>query len=79
MSNEVGLILSSIQEVNSKNDLSKETLTNLQNEKEVLNQNLFKLEKEINEQKNKIENIKNKKMKFKNFLKQFKKTKIMKK
>ena len=68
LSNEVGLILSSIQEVNSKNDLSKETLTNLQNEKEVLNQNLFKLEKEINEQKNKIENIKNKKNEIQKFL-----------
>ena len=68
LSDEVELILSSIQEVNSKNDLSKETLTKLQNEKEVLNQNLFKLEKEISEQKNKIENIKNKKNEIQRFL-----------
>ena len=62
------IVLSSIQEINSKNDLSKETLTKLQNEKEVLNQNLFKLEKEISEQKNKIENIKNKKNEIQRFL-----------
>ena len=68
LSDEVELILSSIQEVNSKNDLNKETLTKLQNEKEVLNQNLFKLEKEISEQKNKIENIKNKKNEIQRFL-----------
>ena len=47
--------------------------------KEVLNQNLFKLEKEISEQKIKLKILKIKKMKFKDFLKQFKKIKIMKK
>jgi len=68
LSNEVGFILSSIQEVNDKNDLSKENLIKLQTEKEVLNQTLFKLEKEISEQKNKIENIKNKKKEIQRFL-----------
>ena len=68
LSDEVDLIVSNFKEVESRNDLSKETLTKLQNEKEVLHQNLFKLEKEISEQKNKIENIKNKKNEIQRFL-----------
>ena len=45
LSDEVGLVRSSIQEVNSKNDQNKETLTKLQNEKEVLNKIFSNLKK----------------------------------
>ena len=79
LSDEVDLIISSIQEFESKNELSKKTLIKLQNEKEVLNHNLFKLEKEISEQKNKIENIKNKKNEIQRFLQTVQKDKNIEK
>lgn len=79
LSDEVDLIISNIHELESKNELSKETLIKLQNEKEVLNHNLFKLEKEISEQKNKIENIKNKKNEIQRFLQTVQKDKNIEK